>query len=275
MEVKLHISNLLRKLGLLRFTDSIRFAFQKAKRKGMNSRFKKQHAQFEFPPPYFIYETYQLDYDRYYNDGLVTAGEIIDAIKKYKPGIGPGFAILDWGCGPGRITRHLPGFLPSGSSVHGTDYNAQYVSWCQQNIPGIDWTTNTLHPPLNFGEETFDAIIGLSVFTHLAESSHSSWLKELHRICRQDGILLLTTQGIAFRNKLIASEIKSFDEGNIVVRENKLEGHRLFSAFHPPSTMQRLFQPWFHICELSEGSNLQGDEPSQDIWILKKRNLNG
>ena len=271
MEEKLHISNLLRKLGLLRVTDAIRFYIQKLKRKKTNQRFRKKHKQFAFPPAYFLYETYQLDYDLYYNDGLVTAGEIVDSIKKYRTEIGSGFAILDWGCGPGRITRHLPNLLPSGSLVFGTDYNQEYIQWCEKNIPGINWSINNIYPPLDFESDFFDAIIGLSVFTHLAEESHAKWIEELYRITRAAGIIYLTTQGKAFRNKLTPAEINIFEKGSLVVRENKREGHRLFSAFHPVSFMQNLFSSRFEICELMEGSNLRTGESSQDIWILKKK----
>jgi SAM-dependent methyltransferase len=271
MEGKLHISNLLRKLGLLRVTDAIRFYFHKLRRQRMNKRFKQQHEQLVFPPSYFLYETYQLDYDLYYNDGLVTAGEIIDTIKKYKSEIKPGFAMLDWGCGPGRITRHLPNLLPTSSAVFGTDYNKEYIEWCKKNIPGINWNHNNLHPPLHYELNSFDAIIGLSVFTHLAEESHAKWMEELYRITRKGGIIYLTTQGNAFRDKLTSAERQIFDKGNLVVRENKREGHRLFSAFHPVSYMQNLINPLFEICELVEGSNLQASGPSQDTWILKKK----
>jgi SAM-dependent methyltransferase len=236
----------------------------------MNEYFQSQHQQLVFPPAYFLYETYQLDYGLYYSDGLATAGEIVDSIKKHlQPGTG--IAILDWGCGPGRITRHLPGLLPPGSQVFGTDYNKKYIQWCTHNIPGISWTVNDINPPLPFGAESFDAVIGLSIFTHLAESNHPAWVKELHRITKPGGIIYLTTQGNAFRTKLTSEEIQLFDAGKLVMRKTRREGHRLYSTFHPVAYMQNLFSPFFEICELVEGSNLQPDEPAQDTWILAKK----
>jgi len=271
MEGKLHFSNLLRKIGLLRITDAVRFHIQKIHKKRANQRFHLEHRDIVFPPDYFLYETYQLDYDLYYNDGLVTAGEIIEWIRKFRNLNEPGFSILDWGCGPGRITRHLPNLLPAGSEVFGTDYNKKYIQWCQTNIAGIRWCVNDLNPPLPFKEESFDAVIGLSVFTHLAEPSHSVWMKELHRITKRGGIVYLTTQGSGFQSKLTANEIRLFENGSLVEREIKREGHRLYSTFHPLSYMQNLFGSFFEICELVEGSNLQADQPVQDTWILKKK----
>ncbi len=271
MEGKFHFSNLLRNLGLLRITDAVRFYIHKIHKKRVNQRFQSEHLEIVFPPDYFLYETYQLDYDLYYNDGLATAGEIIDSIKKFRNLNESEFSILDWGCGPGRITRHLPKFLSPGSKVFGTDYNKKYIQWCQRNIPGIHWSINGLNPPLPFGPESFDAVIGLSVFTHLAEPSHIKWVEELHRITKRSGIVYLTTQGSAFLNKLTANEIRLFENGSLVEREIKREGHRLYSTFHPSSYMQNLFSSLFEICELVEGSNLQTDEPSQDTWILKKK----
>ena len=78
MEGKLHFSSLLRKMGLLRISDAVRFHIQKIHKKRANQRFQLKHHEIIFPPDYFLYETYQLDYDLYYNDGLVTAGEIIE-----------------------------------------------------------------------------------------------------------------------------------------------------------------------------------------------------
>ena len=101
----MHISNWLRRIGLLSITDKFRFFVQKKRRAESNRKFMDEHPQFPFPPPYFIYEAYQLDYQLYYHDGHGTAKEIIESVKKYSNSYTAPLQVLDWGCGPGRITR--------------------------------------------------------------------------------------------------------------------------------------------------------------------------
>jgi SAM-dependent methyltransferase len=230
-----------------------------------------EHPQFPFPPPYFIYEAYQLDYKLYYQDGRGTASEIIESIKKYSNKFISPVNLLDWGCGPGRITRHMPDFLPTGSKVFGTDYNSEYIRWCQENIPQISWSINAIYPPLKFPDNSFDAVIGLSVFTHLSSTGQQRWIDELYRIMRNNGILYMTTQGNAFRGKLSSSEKKEFDKGGLVERKTTREGHRLFSTFNPVNYMRNLIGDQFEVCELVEGSNLHALHPQQDIWVVKKK----
>jgi SAM-dependent methyltransferase len=53
----------------------------------------------------------------------------------------------------------------------------------------------SVRPPLPYGADAFDAIISISVFTHLNEKSQLEFLAELHRICRPGGRLFLTVHG--------------------------------------------------------------------------------
>jgi SAM-dependent methyltransferase len=267
----MHISNWLRRIGLLSITDKFRFFVQKKRRGASNRKFMDEHPQFPFPPPYFIYEAYQLNYELYYHDGQGTAKEIIESIKKYSNSYTAPLKILDWGCGPGRITRHMPDFLAAESKVFGTDYNAEYIHWCQQNIPQISWSINSVYPPLNFADDSFDAVVGLSVFTHLSSTAQQKWIAELYRIMQKNAILYITTQGNAFREKLSSGEKKEFDKGSVVERKTIREGHRLFSTFHPVNYVRNLLEWGFEVCELVEGSNLHVSQPQQDIWILKKK----
>ena len=53
-------------------------------------------------------------------------------------------------------------------------------------------------------DASIDVIYAISVFTHLSEAMHESWMAELRRVLKPDGILLATLHGNKVRGKLTA-----------------------------------------------------------------------
>ena len=51
-------------------------------------------------------------------------------------------AILDFGCGAGRVLRHWKSL--DGPALHGTDYNPELVAWCAANLPFATFRVNRL-----------------------------------------------------------------------------------------------------------------------------------
>jgi 2-polyprenyl-3-methyl-5-hydroxy-6-metoxy-1,4-benzoquinol methylase len=268
LAIKSYISGLLRKLHLLTLAENTRYSFEKIKYSGTNKKFKKNHPGIVLPPGFFIYETYRLNFEEYYYDGQATAKEIVMAMGTATDLSQAAVKILDWGCGPGRITRHLPPLLPH-AGIYGTDYNEKYISWCSSNLQAIQFSLNHIDPPMNYTDSFFDAVIGLSIFTHLSEKNHFAWMEELYRILKPGGAVFITTQGSAYRSKLLPAEQKQFDKGEVVCRENVREGNRLFSAFQPPLFMKQLVANKFQVIAFTPAT-LDSDEPAQDCWLLKK-----
>lgn len=264
---KAKISTLLRKFKLIYLTDLIRFRIQKYKNSKANAAFKKKHPNVKLPPDYLMYESFQMNYDKYYNGGLQMAKSLTDHFKNHIELENK--RILDWGCGPGRIIRHMPKVINNGCKFFGTDYNEKSIAWCSKNLPGIHFNKNELTASLPYEDDSMDVIYGISIFTHLSEQMHYDWFNELYRVLKPNGIMLLTMQGDNFKIKLNDSELKLYDQGNIVVRGNVKEGHRTYSAFHPKAFVQSLFsktEVLEHIVQCSEHKSWV----PQDIWIVKK-----
>lgn len=99
--------------------------------------------------------------------------------------------VLDFGCGPGRIMRHLAP-LAEQSELHGVDVDPDVIAWCAANIPYARFITGPHNPPLPYPDASFDLIFSHSVFTHIDEARQDQWLGELHRILSPGGIALLT-----------------------------------------------------------------------------------
>lgn len=263
---KYFISSQLRKLGLIRFLDRIRFYIGYIKTFNLRRKFFKENPEVSLPPAYFIYETFNLNYFSFYNKSIETAEWLVSFFKKYKTL--EELSVLDWGCGPGRVIRHLPSFMGSSCKFYGTDYNEKYIRWCKDNLKGVYFSQNRLQPPLKFDNNTFDIIYGISIFTHLSKEMHFAWFNELIRVTKPDGIIFLTLHGEVFKNKLTDQEKDSFESGNLVVKAKTKEGHRTFGAFHPVSFINELIGN-NELLEHVSGIIKDG-KPQQDIWIIKK-----
>jgi ubiquinone/menaquinone biosynthesis C-methylase UbiE len=261
------VSSVLRKSGLLFYTDQLRYQIEKLRHSGKNQAFKKQNSEINLPPDYLIYESFRLDYDKYYNGGKDTAIWLIEHFKKYIDLKNKN--ILDWGCGPGRTIRHFPELLDASCKIFGTDYNKRSIAWCSENIKQVDFNHNDLKANLPYQDNSMDIIYGISIFTHLSEKAHHEWFQELYRILTPDGIMLLSLQGDNFKVKLTEEELNQYTEGKLVVRGKVKEGHRTYSAFHPNAFVHNLFQKVDILEQIIENPTKNSAIP-QDIWIIRK-----
>jgi len=256
---------ILRNLGLIYSGDKIRYILHYLKNFVPNKKFRQANPDIPLPPDYLIYESFRLDYNKYYYGGFETGKWLISTLEKHV--VLKNVNVLDWGCGPARIVRHLPALLDKSCKIYGADYNPKSIKWCQENIKGVTFSCNSMYPPMIFDDNSFDIIVGISIFTHLSEKMHDVWFNELLRIIRHNGIILISTQGAAFLEKLSKDEINKFNNGALVLRGKTREGHRTFSAFHSPSYMKKLISP-NKILEFIEGGKSRG-RPQQDIWIIQ------
>jgi SAM-dependent methyltransferase len=245
--------------------DRARYLYFKLKNRNKNKGFLKANPKVKLPSDYLIYESFQLDYTEYYTKSRETAKWLLAYFSKYISL--KNVKILDWGCGPGRIIRHMPELLDKGCEIYGSDYNLKSINWCKSNLPGISFNHNTLDAKLPYKKDFFDIIFGISIFTHLSEEMHYKWFNELYRILKPGGILFLTTHGDIFKEKLTKQEKNVFEQNKLVVRGKVKEGHRTFTAYHPTEFMKELFGKMEIIEHVAGASN---GKPQQDIWIVRK-----
>ncbi len=259
-------SSIIRKIGLIKFADKIRYYILLISTYKQRHDFKRKNSNIILPPPYFLYETFNLNYFSFYDKSIETAEWLIGYLKKYKKL--ENVNILDWGCGPDRVIRHLPSYIQKPCKYYGTDYNKKYIKWCSKNLANINFSLNKLQPPLEYQSNFFDIIYAISIFTHLSEKMHYAWFKDLIRVLNPGGILFLTLHGDAFIEKLTYSEKQMFQNGKLVVKGNTKEGHRTFGAFQPESFVKKLVGK-NTILEHIKGKVVAG-KPQQDVWIIQK-----
>jgi SAM-dependent methyltransferase len=175
-------------------------------------------------------------------------------------------AVLEFGCGCGRILRHWHSV--QGPQLHGVDYNVRLIEWCRESLPFARFSTNTLYPPLSYRDGMFDCVYAISVFTHMSEELQALWVKELKRIVRPGGYLLFTTHGESFRKTLTTPEREAFTAGDLVVRYAGASGMNLCRAFHPEAYVRQ---------RMSEGCTVKDMMPAgthealhQDLYLLRR-----
>ena len=173
--------------------------------------------------------------------------------------------VLDFGCGCGRVTRYWDEFP---GAVSGSDVSAKAVEWCRANLPFARFEQNALAPPLVFGDESFDLVYALSVFTHLTAELQLAWRDELRRVLRPGGRLFVTTHGRSYAPRLDAGERERFEQGELVVRWSDVPGTNLCSAYHPERYLHETFAQGFAFLQL-EPEGARGN-PTQDVVLLRK-----
>ena len=248
--------------------EKLNFFREGVRHKKANADFRKNNPNVILPPDFYLYETFALDYKKYYEGGYETARWLYDHFQKHITV--KNISILDWGCGPARTIRHLPSIAGEDNQYFGSDYNEDYVQWCADNIQNVTFKKNELAPPLDFSEDFFEIIYGISIFTHLSEEMHHKWMLELSRVLKKGGILFLTTHGEVTKQKLPQKDQDAFDKGQLIVQNFKKEGNRLFAAYQPRSFFKSLCES----CHLKVIDHIPGEvkngKPLQDIWILTK-----
>ena len=89
MPLKTQLSDTLRRLGLLGAADHARFLVERVRNRAKNRAFLAAQPHVAVPPPYFVYETFQLDYAKYYHGGREVAawirGHVADVLPSPEP----------------------------------------------------------------------------------------------------------------------------------------------------------------------------------------------
>ena len=260
----------LRAAGWLRWADRAKFFAMQAGARSFNRRFEQQHPDFAVPPEHLAFDALNhVDWTRYRATGLQHAQMFARIIRDQTPATAA-LAVLEWGCGPGRLIRHLPDLLADHPlQLCGADYNPESIAWCRANLPGTEFVENALNPPLPLAEGRFDVVYNFSVFTHLSQAVQLAWAEELKRVLKPGGLLICTTHGDGYRHLLASgAEQQAYAAGQVVEQGRYREGRKWFLAVHPPAFVRsRLLAGWDSVQPVATHPE---DGIEQDVWIARK-----
>jgi SAM-dependent methyltransferase len=175
--------------------------------------------------------------------------------------------VLDFGCGCGRLLRHL------GPTAVGVDIDEQAVAWVTANLEADAHTIGEV-PPLPFEDGAFDVVVASSVLTHLTDL-WAPWLLDLHRVLAPGGLLVASFFGEAYA-PILAPDL-DWDEDRVGMLA--LGYGAPWSAGGP----MVLFSEWwlrahwgraFEVEELrTRGFAAPADGPSQGVALLRRRDV--
>lgn len=255
---------------MLEWADSLLFVWDRLRNLGENRAFRRGNPNYPTPPAHLAFDAYNhVNWPAYQETGRTHAGLVSGLVAEFLP-VADRVRVLEWGCGPGRVLRHLdriPGFGLVDRT--GTDYNAASIEWCRSALQGIDFERNSLEPPLPLEAESFDCVYAISIFTHLSERNHHAWVHELLRVLKPGGLLIFTTHGDRCASRLLPEELSRYRSGKLVVKGRVQEGRKLFAAYQPPAFVrEHLVAGHTVLRHLEDAREFQ---LAQDVWCVRKR----
>lgn len=257
--------NLFTILGATPFLNELNFRFQQIGQYNKNSNYQPPLKRFVFPTDRALFNTYKLDRKKYYEDGLLAAaemtswGEINNAARP---------VILDWGCGTGRVIRHIPQ-IQEHAICYGADIDHTSINWCRQHIASVyfDCIENLYLPyPSNY----FNLVYGISVFTHIPYSETTHWLEELDRVLMPNGIAIISTHGSNYTHQLNSTQAQQLKKDGGFTTHFNQKGHRLMTTYHEANVFTQLIQERFIISQFWAGNLYPEKMGGQDCWVIKK-----
>lgn len=110
-------------------------------------------------------------------------------------------AILDFGCGCGRILAGWEGSLGA-AELYGVDVNPALIDFCQHNIGFAKTTVCGAFPPLVLPNSGFDLVYAASVWTHMTLPQAVQWAGEMARVIATGGALMMSYHGDYYVHEL-------------------------------------------------------------------------
>lgn len=173
-------------------------------------------------------------------------------------------SILDFGCGCGRMIRHIT----TTGRLYGCDYNQEAITWAKDHLPIAQFCVNGLQPPTNYLSDTFDLIYAFSVLTHMPEELGKLWMIEFRRLLRPRGFLILSLHGEGYLSDMTDEEQQRFRSDQVVVRNEQDVGSNRCAAFHPAKYIRDSLAHGFRIIDfVARGATTCG---RQDLLLLQK-----
>ena len=133
-----------------------------------------------------------------------TAVRDVERLEAYC-GLDRDSALLDWGCGAGRLAVGVREKLGRIRDYHGVDIQPELVAWAQENLSGDGYrfslldVSNERYNPEGHAERTIgaepdsvDVFYAYSVFSHMNEEDTAAYLKLIQQALTSTGKALVT-----------------------------------------------------------------------------------
>jgi SAM-dependent methyltransferase len=247
----------------------------------------KRHAPFKLPPARLRYQVHvAVDPGSFVRTANMDAGLIVNALKTQNRTLPDCAAILDWGCGPGKVLQalylnYLQAVAPSlRPNLYGCDISNEAIRWASRHLPFASFHVNNSLPPLPFYPRQFDLVYGISVFSHLDKNFETAWLLELNRIIKPEGLIIVSLRGAHASSLAIkpgSEEEQRLRSEGIIFRPPTVGFRKeglpdcYGNTYHTPDYVRKKYGQQFQILAHMERGLLGG----QDLLILQPKTASG
>ena len=240
-----------------------------------------------FPiPPSSDREGYLPDHDgAFWATGLEDYLKVMKVAERYNI---EARSIFDFGCASGRVTRHFA-IQTDIPEVWCSDINARHIRWLTENMPStVKPIFNHSIPSLPIRDNSIDIVTAFSVFTHM-DTFETSWLAELQRIMRDDGLAYITVQNedawnylgglteTEFENSRVIKTLLSVDANILEKLEHAMQDTRTIYrytnvgpyralTFHSNNYIKNVWGRFFEVLEIIPRHHV-----NQTVVVLKKK----
>lgn len=265
------VKSILDAAGILDFFEPIYFNVRSASPKAIWTEIRPGGAVAEdgypFPPSNLIYDVIACRWRQvYYDSGRAIIDDMERILASNGRSLSDFASILDFGCGSGRLLRHV--HQRTIAELSGSDYNPELVEWCRANMPFATFKSNSAEPPLAFEDEQFDFAYARSVFTHIPPDAGKRWMTELARVLRPGGRLYFTMHGALLTSGLSEPQRREFEAGEMVVTFATVAGENLCSTYADRDFVESTFLDGLGLVAFVPGREIP--HLRQDVYLVEK-----
>ncbi|MDD1529825.1 hypothetical protein C7U92_06935 [Bradyrhizobium sp. WBOS7] len=113
-----------------------------------------------------------------------------DVVRRCGSLLKSGVRVMDYGCGPGYLLRHL---IRTGCEVWGGDFSEDVVGKAGHDIIGVPNFRGIHTISSLLGSEQFDVVFLLEVIEHLDDAALDETMGNINQLLRRGGRLVVTT----------------------------------------------------------------------------------
>jgi len=246
----------------------------------LRETFNKETGLSLFRPPQNVHAMVRQDIycgDLYYCD-LIT--EVLDDAGRT---IKESDRILDFGCSSGRIIKTLQAVYPD-ACFTGCDPNGEAIKWAASEMPSAEFFISPEKPPIPTESGSYDIVYAISIWSHFSRGAAMQWLDEMHRILKNDGLLLITAHGFGALRHYLDHHAMSAGQVNTVRAQMQSSGFYFIDVFGPDGDWgvgktdwgQSFFNPVYLMSQLTDSWDLvlyrkRRSENNQDVYLFRKK----